>query len=425
MEEEHIQQSKNGVDSKSFPRNNPISALQSPNSHSLERYMFGQKPFFTVESNTHLQEIVQHIQSQKIIAVDLEANSLFAYKERISLIQISTYDYDYVIDPLSIDDLDPLLCVLKNPKIRKVMHGSDFDIVSFKRDYDTEIVNLFDTLIAARFLRCPGLGLAALIAKYFGYVIDKKYQKHNWSKRPLLQEHLDYARGDTHWLLALYDIMTLQLKTISLFDAALEESAILTQKEWNGKGSHPHPYMRLKGFRTLSLEDKKRVRAIWEYREEIAERRDVPSFRVFSNHSILSLATTDVNSSVFGKILGNSPLGRDKETLFAKLDASALDERSFSLPPKEHRPQSGPYTDKVLSALRTWRNHKVEHENIDPVIVFSNDQLKSIARATPLSEEELRSVDGIRRWQCALYTDIVLKLVDEALPKKAKKRTVT
>ena len=425
MMEGGIQRSKNGVDCKSFPRKNPISALQSPNSHSLEKYMFGQKPFLTVESNTHLQEIAQHIQSQKIIAVDLEANSLFAYKERISLIQISTYEYDYVIDPLSIDDMEPLLCVLRDPKIRKVMHGSDFDIVSFKRDYNTGIVNLFDTLIAARFLRYPGLGLAALIGQYFGYTIDKKYQKHNWAKRPLLQEHLDYARGDTHWLLALYDIMTMQLKGISLYDATLEESELLTQKEWNGKGSHPHPYMRLKGFRALSLEDKKRVRAIWEYREVIAEKRDVPSFRIFSNHSILSLATADVNSAAFTKILGNSPMGRSRETLQEKLEQSAQDERSFALPPKEHRPQSGPYTDKVLSALRTWRNHKVEHENIDPVIVFSNDQLKSIARAIPQTTEELRNVEGVRKWQCALYTETVLKLVDEALPKKAKKRTVT
>lgn len=387
--------------------------------------MFGQKPFFTVESNTHLQEIAQHIQSQKIIAVDLEANSLFAYKERISLIQISTYEHDYVIDPLSIDDMEPLLHVLRNPDIRKVMHGSDFDIVSFKRDYNTGIVNLFDTLIAARFLRYPGLGLAALIAKYFGYTIDKKYQKHNWAKRPLLQEHLDYARGDTHWLLALYDIMKMQLKTISLFDAALEESAILTQKEWNGKGSHPHPYMRLKGFRTLSLEEKKKVRAIWEYRELIAEKRDVPSFRVFSNHSILPLAATTSSSDVFTKILGNSPLGRDRDVLIEKLESSAADDRSFSLPPKEHRTQSGPYTDRVLSALRAWRNQKVEHEHIDPVIVFSNDQLKSIARAIPRTEEEFRHIKGIRRWQCALYTHVVLKLVDEALPQKAKKRTVT
>ena len=387
--------------------------------------MFGQKPFFTIESDTQLQEIAEHIQSQEIIAVDLEANSLFAYKEQISLIQVSTYEFDYVIDPLGIKDMEPLLCVLRDPSIRKVMHGSDFDIVSFKRDYNTGIVNLFDTLIAARFLRYPGLGLAALIGKHFGFIIDKKYQKHNWAKRPLLQEHLDYARGDTHWLLALYDILKMQLSRISLFTATLEESEILTEKEWNGKGSHPHPYMRLKGFRSLSLEEKKCVRAIWEQREVIAEQRNVPSFRIFSNHSILSLACADVDGPAYNKILGNSPLGRDKKLLKEKLEASQEDERSFAMPPKKKRQQSGPYTDKVLSALRSWRNEKVENEKIDPVIVFSNEQLKSIARSIPQTQEEFRSVEGIRHWQCILYTDIVLNLIDEVLPSKAKNRTVT
>ena len=111
---------------------------------------------------------------------------------------------DYIIDPLTIDDLQPFLDILHDASIRKIMHGSDFDIVSFKRDYDTQIHNLFDTLVAARFLRYDGLGLAALIQRHFGFTLDKKYQKHDWGRRPLLQEHLDYARGDTHWLLALY-----------------------------------------------------------------------------------------------------------------------------------------------------------------------------------------------------------------------------
>lgn len=387
--------------------------------------MFGQKPFFTIESDTQLKDIAEHIQTQKVIAVDLEANSLFAYKERISLIQVSTYEYDYVIDPLRIEDMEPLLCVLRNPKIRKIMHGSDFDIVSFKRDYETGIVNLFDTLIAARFLRYSSLGLAALIGKHFGFIIDKKYQKHNWAKRPLLQEHLDYARGDTHWLLALYDIMKRQLKKISLFEATLEESEILTEKEWNGKGTHPHPYMRLKGFRTLSLEEKNRVRAIWEQREVIAAQRDVPSFRIFSNHSIISLACADIDGPAYNKILGNSPLGRDKKLLKEKLESSINDERSFAIPSKKARLQSGPYTDKVLSALRIWRNDKVENEQIDPVIVFSNGQLKSIARAIPQTPKELQEVEGVRHWQCILYTDVVLALIDASLPAKAKKRTVT
>jgi ribonuclease D len=387
--------------------------------------MFGQKPFFTIETDAQLQEITDHLQQQDIIAVDLEANSLFAFRERISLIQVSTYDNDYVIDPLSISDMEPLLWVLRNPKIRKVMHGSDFDIVSFKRDYNTGIVNLFDTLVAARFLRYSGLGLAALIGKHFGFIIDKKYQKHNWAQRPLYQEHLDYARGDTHWLLALYDIMTVSLKKIDLLTASFEESELLTKKEWNGKGKSEDPYVRLKGFRGLELLDKKKVRLIWELREKIAEKRDVPSFRIFSNHSIIALANADPDSPEYSKILGHSALGKDRKRLRDCICSAEEDERIFEKRKPTPRPQSGPYTERVLSALRLWRNEKVERENIDPVIVFSNGQLKDIARAIPRNKEDLMNIDGIRKWQCQLYTLEILRLVDDALPNKAKNKTVT
>lgn len=387
--------------------------------------MFGQKPFFTIETNAQLQEIAHHIQSQDIIAVDLEANSLFAYKERISLIQVSTYDHDYVIDPLSITDLEPLLCVLRDPNVRKVMHGSDFDIVSFKRDYDTGIVNLFDTLIAARFLRYTGLGLAALIEKHFGYHIDKKYQKHNWAQRPLLEEHLDYARGDTHWLLSLYDILTISLEREKLLDATLEESTILTEKEWNGKGVHDNQFIRLKGFRSLSMTDQKKVRAIWELREEIAEQRDVPSFRIFSNHSIIPLALADIDGSEYNNILRNSPIGWDKSKLQELLLGVDTDERPIVMPEAASKPQSGPYTEKILTAIREWRNAKVEREKIDPVIVFSNDQMKEIARTIPQTAEELAQTPGIRKWQCSLYTSEILQIVGSVLPKKHTKRSVT
>jgi ribonuclease D len=336
--------------------------------------MFGQKPFFTIETDAQLQEITDHLQQQDIIAVDLEANSLFAFRERISLIQVSTYDNDYVIDPLSISDMEPLLWVLRNPKIRKVMHGSDFDIVSFKRDY---------------------------------------------------QEHLDYARGDTHWLLALYDIMTVSLKKIDLLTASFEESELLTKKEWNGKGKSEDPYVRLKGFRGLELLDKKKVRLIWELREKIAEKRDVPSFRIFSNHSIIALANADPDSPEYSKILGHSALGKDRKRLRDCICSAEEDERIFEKRKPTPRPQSGPYTERVLSALRLWRNEKVERENIDPVIVFSNGQLKDIARAIPRNKEDLMNIDGIRKWQCQLYTLEILRLVDDALPNKAKNKTVT
>ena len=92
------------------------------------------------------------------------------------------------------------------------MHGADYDVVSLKRDYDCEIHSLFDTAFAAQFLNYEKWGFTNLIQKHFGFSLEKRYQKHDWSRRPLYWEHIDYARMDTHYLLALHEIMQIQLE---------------------------------------------------------------------------------------------------------------------------------------------------------------------------------------------------------------------
>ena len=122
--------------------------------------------------------------------------------------QISDLEADYIVDPLKVEDLSPLKTLLEDPDIVIILHGGDYDVVSLKRDFDIHINNIFDTMIAGQFLGLPKIGLADLIGRYFGHALDKKYQRHDWARRPLEPEHLDYARGDTHWLLALREVMS-------------------------------------------------------------------------------------------------------------------------------------------------------------------------------------------------------------------------
>ncbi|NIQ12802.1 MAG: ribonuclease D, partial [Gammaproteobacteria bacterium] len=86
--------------------------------------------------------------SETAIAIDLEADSLHNYREKICLIQISTENKTVLIDPLAISTLDPLKPVLANPAITKIFHAADYDLRSLKRDYDININGLFDTMVA-------------------------------------------------------------------------------------------------------------------------------------------------------------------------------------------------------------------------------------------------------------------------------------
>ena len=160
---------------------------------------------------TSLSREVKSLLKEKVIGVDLESDSLFHYTEKICLLQISTNKKNLLIDPLAIKDLSHLVPVFANRNIRKILHGSDYDIRSLHRDFGIKISSLFDTQLAARIVGSAETGLASLLNEYFNVNLEKKYQKKDWSKRPLSDDMLIYGVYDTCYLIPLCRILEKRL----------------------------------------------------------------------------------------------------------------------------------------------------------------------------------------------------------------------
>ena len=169
-------------------------------------------PLPVVATSSELNELLEKIEIEKEIAVDIESNGFYVYHEKVCLLQLSTRKEDFIIDPISVEDLSPLKRIFADPATEKVFHAGDYDIGCLKRDYGFTVSNVFDTMIASRLLGTPKLGLAYAIEKYFGIHISKKLQRAHWGKRPLSTEQLQYARLDTHYLLRLRDILHQELR---------------------------------------------------------------------------------------------------------------------------------------------------------------------------------------------------------------------
>ncbi|HUM63014.1 MAG TPA: ribonuclease D, partial [Anaerolineaceae bacterium] len=143
------------------------------------------------------------ITAEPLLAIDTESNSLYAYRERVCLVQVSTPQTDYLVDPLALTDLSALGSLFADSRRQKIFHAAEYDILCLKRDYNFTFNNIFDTMIAARILSYPQVGLGNLLSAWFGIELEKKYQRADWGKRPLPQAMLDYARMDTHYLFDL------------------------------------------------------------------------------------------------------------------------------------------------------------------------------------------------------------------------------
>ena len=105
--------------------------------------------------------------TQSRVAVDTESNSLHAFREQVCLVQFSTTNADYLVDPLALRDLSLLAPIFSDPKIEKIFHAAEYDLICLRRDFHFTFANLFDTMQAARVLGYPAVGLDRLLGDKF------------------------------------------------------------------------------------------------------------------------------------------------------------------------------------------------------------------------------------------------------------------
>ena len=141
-----------------------------------------------------VQELADALAGETRLAVDLEAAGFHRYSDRVCLVQVSSPDATYLVDPLAVDPAPALRGPLEAPDVRIIFHGGDYDLRLLDRDLDLHPVNLFDTQTAAALLGEPSLGLASLLETYFSVNLSKKHQRADWAKRPLSEEMLGVRR---------------------------------------------------------------------------------------------------------------------------------------------------------------------------------------------------------------------------------------
>ncbi len=348
------------------------------------------------------------------IGVDTEGDSLFSYKERVSLIQISGNDKHYVFDPLLLDDLEALSPLFANPSILKIFHGSDYDVVSLKRDYDFQIAPIFDTALAARAIGLKRFSLQSLIETYFQVTLVKKYQKANWKSRPLSKEQLDYASLDTAYLVTLYEILKAEVEKKGRWDQIEEECKLMEEITWSGKDFEPNDYIRTKGARALSESEQKVLRALVAARDQLACARDYPPFKIISSRHLILMAEKTPQDQ--DSLMALFPKKNMAITRHAERWLTAIQKGLESKDPLPERVKSnnGPLTnsqEKLLKTLKIWRNKQAEDEGLEPAMILTGNVLKEVARQKPKTIDGFTQIPLMRKWQNKRYGTPLLQVL--------------
>jgi len=393
--------------------------------------MFGDTPLKIVEDASSLAQLVSLLERAPVIGVDTESNSMYAHTERVCLVQFSALGEDWIVDPLAVEDLSPLGAVLADPNIPTVLHGADYDVRCLRRDYGFQIRGLFDTLIAAQMLAMPKVGLGDLLTRFFGVEVDKQYQRYNWALRPLEKPHLDYARGDTHFLMAMREIFLNKLNRAGRLSHFEEECGLMEELQFVPREFDPDAALTMKGAKGLNDEAMRVLRRLYVFRESEAARLDRPPFKVIPNHTMIDIAKNQpTDDDELGRYLSRrSSIRRRYGAKLLKEVQIGLDEdwevrRGQKAKAKPRRDSNSAKTrlrgrsaDRAMEALKTWRNRLTSSDSrYTSHNVVSNSVLKNIAAARPRTIEELKTVQDVRNWQAEEFGDPILAVLDEVDP---------
>jgi len=356
-----------------------------------------------VEDPPQFRDLLGVLSREPVLAVDTEAASFHRHIDRIYLIQVSTRTLTAIIDPLGVRDMAGFGALLAEPDREIVFHDADYDLRLFDLQYRFRPNRIFDTRIAAQFLNEPGIGLAALLEKYLGVAADKKYQRADWSTRPLKAEMLAYAAMDTRHLIQVRDLLRGRLEELGRLAWVEEEFAALEHVRYTAGEDREEAWLRLKGARLLAPRGLAVLREVYRWREKTSELLDRASFRVLNNEPILEMAqrpprTLEELSAIKG-------VGRDlaerrgRELLEAVARGLAVPDAELPRFPRPPRRKPDPVFDQRLERLKSLRNALARRYDLAPGVLCPNGTLEAIARAAPTSVAELAALPEVRQWQ--------------------------
>lgn len=333
-----------------------------------------------IDNFEDLTEFCERIQGTRWLGLDTEFVREKTYFPQLCLIQIAAEDCIGCIDPLAIDDLAPVLAVIYDSKITKVVHAGYQDLEIFFHLRCTAPNPIFDTQIAAAMLGYgEQISYAKLVHAVLGLEIDKSETRTDWSQRPLRSAQLDYAANDVRYLGALYKHQQTELARLNRNDWLCEDFAALGNAETYANAAHLvwqriHGHHRLRGVQLAVLRD------LAKWREEQARAINLPRKWIVRDDILLDLARRlPKNKAALKQVRGlddnaQARYGKSLLNIIATTTAAPRD----SWPSVTSHPRLKPAQEALVDAMMALVRLRGAQQNISPQCLANRKDLQAL-----------------------------------------------
>jgi len=369
-----------------------------------------------VDSAARLCEMVAWMAPAARLALDMEADSLYHYYEKVCLMQVTVRGRNFVVDPLVKLDLGPLVEALADRTL--LLHGADYDLRMLSSSFGFRpSAGVIDTMMAARLMGIEKFGLSSLVERFFGRSRSKSGQQSDWSRRPLSPAQLRYAVDDTRYLEPLADRLLAELDRLGRRHWLEEGCEAAIEATVSDRQAEPDRQWRIKGVRDLTRSQAAFVQELWKWREQEAQRVDRPPFKILGDESLLQLAVWAKRHPRCG--LARAPrLSRD----FSGARRKSLEEaihRATHLGPSDwpdprlrlmgRRQTTGPGFNRLREGVVLL----AADLGLQPPVIAPRTALEEISRRRPMDVDAVQRIGELQRWQAELLVPIVRRSLGE------------
>ncbi len=332
-----------------------------------------------INKTQDLIKFINNLGMPPYVALDTEFLSEKTYYPQLCLIQIAHGSHAAVIDVLADIDLEPLIQYLRNPKIVKVFHAAEQDLVILWNDFNLSLTPIFDTQIAA--MVC-GFGdqvsYAQLVKTLAKARIDKSSQIVDWSKRPLRDRHIEYALADVTHLCSVYERLQHEIEKQGRASWVAEE--MLELSDIKRFDFNPETQARKLKLRNMTPRRMAMLHEMVTWREERAKSQNIPRGWVIKDLALRDLVSNppeNLKDLSRARGIGGNAQGRIGEEILGSIQ-KARDLPIADCPAVQNTSSDEEINGDAIVLLRALLTQVCEKHNVAPKLVASKSDLEQL-----------------------------------------------
>lgn len=317
------------------------------------------------------------------------------YHTLLCLIQISCEHGYYLLDPIAVENLDPFLDILEDPKVVKITHAGDNDYRLLNKQFaDFVPLNVFDTQVAAGFVghRYP-MSFAKLVDAETGDVLGKGYAVTDWSQRPMSPKQIKYALNDVIYLKELYDKITAKLEANGRLSWATEECNLMATEDYYYRDPN-HEFLNSNIARSSRLRERVFLIRLYEWRRSTAEQKNYSKEMILQSKLISQLVRGvkgGLDSMLENRRLPQSTVKRYGKMFVEMYNEEATAEEEAIAKSIQRSAQEDEEDDMLIELLYLIMKYRANEAEISHALVMPRNAIKRMKQDPSTRESILGS----------------------------------